>query len=119
MDLQAGSPGSKEQAAGILLSLCCEPGFRKKTIGAQGILPSLVEMALVGSQKAQERASRLLEMMKNHRSLEGVALVESGIKPRRRRATSLSGVEELASKVKEAEVSCEKPPAPSCLTSGW
>ncbi|KAL2614177.1 hypothetical protein R1flu_025869 [Riccia fluitans] len=67
------SQSSKEQTVVMLLALSSKMTVRREAVIAQGILPSVVEIALLGSStKIQEKASKLLRIIKEHRTDEGI-----------------------------------------------
>ncbi|KAG6549455.1 hypothetical protein Mapa_008990 [Marchantia paleacea] len=67
------SQSCKEHTVVMLLSLSTKMTVRREAVFAQGILPSLVEIALLGSSpKMQEKAAKLLRIIKEHRTDEGI-----------------------------------------------
>lgn len=63
----------KEQTVVILLALSAKMTVRREAVFAQGILPCLVEMALIGSNpKIQEKAAKLLRIIKEQRLDQGI-----------------------------------------------
>ncbi|CAM6101579.1 unnamed protein product [Calypogeia fissa] len=63
----------KEQTVIILLALSAKMAVRREAVFAQGILPCLVEMALIGSNtKIQDKAAKLLRIIKEQRLDQGI-----------------------------------------------
>ncbi|KAL3698960.1 hypothetical protein R1sor_016982 [Riccia sorocarpa] len=71
------SQSCKEQTVLMLLALSSKMTVRREAVVAQGILPSVVEIALLGSSpRIQEKASKLLRIIKEHRTDEGIVTTD-------------------------------------------
>ncbi|KAK1320349.1 hypothetical protein QJS10_CPA03g00144 [Acorus calamus] len=66
-----GRPKCRELALYVLMVLAHKSGMQRRTMAREGVVPLLLEVALLGSTLARKRAMRMLGWFKEEREREG------------------------------------------------